>query len=132
MPKELFWLTLTVVLTGVLWLPYILDRIATRGLMGAMANPRPDDAPQSIWAARLTAAHGNAVENLVVFAPLVLTAHALGIASATTAFAAALYFWARLVHAVVYTLGVPVLRTLSFAGGFVGQVLFVLAIFGLR
>ena len=132
MPKELFWLTLTAVLTGVLWLPYILDRIATRGLMGAMANPRPDDAPQSIWAARLTAAHGNAVENLVVFAPLVLTAHALGIASATTAFAAALYFWARLVHAVVYTLGVPVLRTLSFAGGFVGQVLFVLAIFGLR
>jgi uncharacterized MAPEG superfamily protein len=132
MPKELFWLTLTVALTGVLWLPYILDRILVRGLMGAMANPRSDDAPQSTWADRLIAAHGNAVENLVVFAALVLTAHALGIASATTAFAAALYFWARLVHAVVYTLGVPVLRTLSFAGGFVGQVLFVLAIFGLR
>ncbi len=42
MPKELFWLTLTTVLIGVLWLPYILDRIVVRGLMGAMANPRPD------------------------------------------------------------------------------------------
>lgn len=129
MPKELFWLTLTAVLTGLLWLPYILDRIVARGLMGAMANPGVDDAPQSAWAVRLTAAHSNAVENLVVFATLVLTAHVLGIADATTAFAAALYFWARLVHAVVYTLGIPVLRTLSFAGGFVAQVLFVLAIF---
>jgi uncharacterized MAPEG superfamily protein len=30
---------------------------------------------------------------------------------------------------VVYTLGIPVVRTLSFAGGFVAQVLLVLAIF---
>lgn len=132
MPKELFWLTLSAALTGVLWLPYTLDRIIVRGLMGAMANPRSDDAPQSAWADRLIAAHGNAVENLVVFAALVLTAQALGIANATTAFAAALYFWARLVHAVVYTLGIPVLRTLSFAGGFVAQLLLVLAIFGMR
>jgi uncharacterized MAPEG superfamily protein len=129
MPTELFWLTLTVALTGLLWLPYILDRILVRGLMGAMANPRPDAAPQSAWADRLMGAHGNAVENLVVFATLVLTAHALGIATATTAFACALYFWARLVHAVVYTLGVPVLRTLSFAAGFVAQVQLFLAIF---
>src|SRR5690242_10326652 len=102
MPTELFWLTLTVALTGLFWVPYILDRIVVRGLVGAMANPRADAAPQSAWADRLMAAHGNAVENLVVFATLVLTAHALGIANPTTAFACALYFWARLVHAVVY------------------------------
>lgn len=129
MPTELFWLTLTVALTGLFWLPYILDRILVRGLAGAMANPRADAAPQSAWADRLMAAHGNAVENLVVFATLVLTAHALGIANPTTAFACALYFWARLVHAVVYTLGIPVLRTLSFVAGFVAQVQLFLAIF---
>ena len=39
MTKELLWLTLTAILTGVLWVPYILDRIMVRGLMGAMANP---------------------------------------------------------------------------------------------
>jgi len=131
MPKELFWLTLTTVLIGVLWLPYILDRIVVRGLMGAMANPRPDAAPQSPWADRLMRAHDNALENLVIFAVLVLTAHALGIANAITAFACVLYFWARLAHVVVFTLGIPVLRTLSFAGGFIAQGLLVLTIFKL-
>ncbi len=129
MSTELFWLVLTVTMTGLFWVPYILDRILVRGLMGAMANPTPKDQPQSAWAQRLMAAHTNAVENLVIFAPLVLTARALGIATAMTAFACALYFWSRLAHAVVYTLGIPVLRTLSFAGGFVAQVLLVLAIF---
>jgi uncharacterized MAPEG superfamily protein len=129
MSNELFWLVLTIAMTGLLWLPYILDRIMVRGLMGAMANPSPTDKAQSPWARRLMAAHVNAVENLVVFAPLVLTARALSITTAVTAFACALYFWSRLVHVVVYTLGIPVLRTLSFAGGFVAQILLVLAIF---
>jgi uncharacterized MAPEG superfamily protein len=115
MSTELFWLVLTVAMTGLMWVPYILDRITVRGLMGAMANPSPDDKAHSPWAQRLMAAHTNAVENLVIFAPLVLTVRALGIATAVTAFACALYFWARLAHVVVYTLGIPVLRTLSFA-----------------
>jgi uncharacterized MAPEG superfamily protein len=131
MSNELFWLVLTVAMTGLMWLPYILDRIMVRGLMGAMANPSPSDKAQSPWARRLMAAHTNAVENLIVFAPLVLTARALSIATAVTAFACALYFWARLAHAAIYTLGIPVLRTLSFAGGFVAQALLVLAIFKL-
>ena len=38
MSRELMWLTLTVILTGVMWIPYILDRIIVRGLMGAMAS----------------------------------------------------------------------------------------------
>ena len=121
-------------MTGLLWVPYILDRIMVRGLMAAMANPSPKDKPQSAWAQRLLAAHTNAVENLVVFAPLVLTARALGTATGATgatAFACALYFWARLAHVVVYTLGIPVFRTLTFAVGFVAQVLLVLAIFEL-
>jgi uncharacterized MAPEG superfamily protein len=129
MSNELFWLVLTIAMTGLLWLPYILDRIMVRGLMGAMANPSPTDKAQSPWARRLMDAHVNAVENLVVFAPLVLTARALSITTAVTAFACALYFWSRLAHVVVYTLGIPVLRTLSFAGGFIAQVLLVLAIF---
>jgi uncharacterized MAPEG superfamily protein len=131
MSTEMFWLMLTVAMTGLFWVPYILDRIMVRGLMAAMANPSPKDRPQSAWAQRLMAAHINAVENLVIFAPLVLTARALSIATATTAFACALYFWARLAHVVVYTLGIPMLRTLSFAAGFVAQVLLVLAIFKL-
>jgi uncharacterized MAPEG superfamily protein len=131
MSKELYWLILIVAMTGLLWVPYILDRIMVRGTMGAMANPSPTDAPQSAWAQRMNAAHANTVENLVVFAPLVLTAQALNIHTGSTAFACALFFWCRLIYVVVYTAGIPVLRTLAFTGGFVAQVILVLAIFGM-
>jgi uncharacterized MAPEG superfamily protein len=131
MTKELFWLTLTTAMTGLMWVPYILDRCAVCGLTGAMANPSPNDKPQSAWAQRMMAAHINAAENLVVFAPLVLVAHELNIHTGATVFACALYFWSRLAHAVVYTAGIPVLRTLAFTGGFIGQAILALAIFGL-
>ena len=130
MTKELFWLTLTIVLTGLLWIPYILDRIMVRGLMGAMANPSRNDTPQSAWAQRLYFAHTNAVDNLVVFAPLVLILDNLGHSTPATVAACAVYFWARLAHAVVYALGIPVARTLAFAVGFVAQAVLALAVFG--
>jgi len=125
----LFWLTATVILTGVLWIPDILDRAMVRGFMSAMGNPSPNDKPQSHWAMRLYFAHTNAVENLVIFAPLVLILDALNISTQTTIIACAVYFWARLAHAILYTIGVPVLRTLAFSVGFVAQVVLVLAIF---
>jgi uncharacterized MAPEG superfamily protein len=107
--------------TGLLWLPYIIDRILVRGLVDAVGyaeNPKP----QSPWAQRLMKAHANAVENLVVFATLVLLANALGVTGPAIAASAAVYFWARLVHAAAYAFAVPWLRTLSFAVGFLSQV----------
>ena len=131
MSRELFWLTLTVAMTGLIWVPYILDRFAVRGIWGTLDNPRPGDKPQSPWAQRMMAAHVNAAENLVLFAPLVLTAHALGISTGATAFACGLYFWSRLAHVVVYTLGIPVARTLAYTGGWLALAILVLAIFKL-
>ena len=120
MKTELLYLTLVTALTGLLWLPYILDRIATRGLLDAVGYPE-NPKPQSPWAVRLMRAHDHAVENLVVFAALVLVAHAAGISNGVVAGAAVVYFWARLVHAVAYTFAVPWVRTLAFAVGFVAQ-----------
>lgn len=131
MSKELLWLTLTVILTGLLWLPYTLDRIKVRGLMGAMANPSRNDTPQSPWAQRLYFAHTNAVDNLVIFAPLVLILDNLGHSTPATVLACAVYFWARLAHAIVYGFGIPVARTLAFAVGVACQVTLALAVFGL-
>jgi uncharacterized MAPEG superfamily protein len=130
MSHELTWLTLTIILTGVLWVPYILDRVMVRGLIGAMANPSRHDKPQSPWAQRLYFAHTNAVENLVIFAPLVLILDAQGNSTMSTALACAVFFWARLAHAILYTMGIPVLRTLAFTVGFLAQVALVLAVFG--
>ena len=130
MSRELLWLTLTVILTGLMWVPYILDRIMVRGLMGAMANPSRNDKPQSPWAQRLYFAHTNAVENLVIFAALVLILDDINRSTEATAIACAVYFWARLAHVIVYVMGVPVLRTLAFAVGFLAQAALVLAVFG--
>ena len=65
MTRELFWLTLTVILTGLLWVPYIINRCQVRGLSGAMANPSRSDKPHAEWANRLMFAHDNAIENLI-------------------------------------------------------------------
>ena len=73
------WLTLTVIMTGLMWVPYIVDRAMVRGLKGCMANPSRNDKPQSAWAQRLYFAHTNAVENLIIFAPLVLILDAQGL-----------------------------------------------------
>jgi uncharacterized MAPEG superfamily protein len=129
MTPELFWLTLTVILTGLLWVPYILNRISIRGMMGAMANPSRTDKPHAEWATRLMFAHDNAVENLVIFAPLVLILAELDYSTKWTVYATAVYFWARVAHLIVYMLGVPVFRTLAWTVGFFAQVVLVLAIF---
>jgi uncharacterized MAPEG superfamily protein len=120
MKTELFYLALVTALTGLLWVPYILDRLAVRGLGDAVGYPE-NPKPQSPWARRLMKAHANAVENLAVFATLVLVAHAAGISNGTTALACVVYFWARVVHALGYTFAVPWVRTLAFTVGFFAQ-----------
>jgi uncharacterized MAPEG superfamily protein len=120
MKPELLYLTLAAAFTGLLWLPYILDRIAVRGPMDAVGYPE-NPRPQSGWAQRMQKAHANAVENLVVFATLVLVVNALGISNAAVAGACMVYFWARVVHAAAYTFAIPWVRTLAFAVGFGAQ-----------
>jgi uncharacterized MAPEG superfamily protein len=130
MTKEMYWLVLTAAMTGLLWVPYILDRMMVRGMAGTLANPSPTDKPQSPWARRMIASHTNTVENLAVFVALVLAADAVNVHSGQTVFACALFFWCRLIYVAVYTAGIPVARTLAFAGGFVAQAIMVLAFFG--
>jgi uncharacterized MAPEG superfamily protein len=125
MTSELMSLTWVTTLTAVMWMPYILNMIAVRGLVDAVGYP-DDPKPLSEWAAKMKAAHANAVENLVVFAALVLIANAAGVSNSTTVLACQLYFWARLVHLLSYTFAIPWVRTLSFVAGFVCQMAIVL------
>ncbi len=118
---ELFWLTLTILMTAVIWVPYIANRLIEDQPWPALMNPQPDLRPKAQWAERLMRAHDNAVENLVVFAPLVLMVHVTGMSTALTANACILYFFARLIHLLLYTFGVPFFRTLAFFIGFLCQ-----------
>ena len=125
MTPELTKLTWVLALNALLWIPYILNQIMVQGLVDAVGYPE-NPRPLSAWAERAKKAHYNAVENLVVFAALVLVANALDISNNATTSAAAAYFWARLVHYVVYTAGIPWVRTLSYAVGWVCNVLLIL------
>ena len=127
---ELSFTALTAALTGSLWIPIIVNRLREMGVWKALKNPEPDVRPHAQWAYRLANAHRNAIENLVVFAPLALGVHMLGLGSAATAAAASLFFWSRLAHVLIYTFGVPLLRTVAFLVGFGAQATMLLRIVG--
>ncbi len=125
MSSELLSLTYVTALTAVIWMPYVINTIMVRGLITAVGYPE-DPAPLSPWAAKMKAAHANAVENLVVFATLVLIANAAGVSNETTVMACTVYFWARVLHLVSYTLAIPWIRTVAFVIGFGCQAALVL------
>ena len=73
------------------------------------------------WAARVRRAHANLIENLAPFAILVLVAHAAGLANETTAQGATIFFFARVAHFLVYSAGIPYVRTLAFGVALLGE-----------
>jgi len=121
MTIELKYLTWIALFTALMWIPYILNMIIVRGLIDAVGYPE-NPKPLAFWAIRMKGAHSNAVENLVVFAVLVLVAHVAGANNETTALACAVYFWARVVHFAVYSFRIPWIRTLAFVTGFGCQI----------
>ncbi|MDP6708020.1 MAG: MAPEG family protein [Alphaproteobacteria bacterium] len=120
---ELRLLTYTAFICLILWIPYILGVIKTRGMGRAMGYPSgvADDLPE--WAQRANRAHMNLVENLAPFAILVLVAHLIGVSNTYTVVGAQLFFWARVVQSVVMIVGIPMLRTPAFAVGWIGNLL---------
>ena len=72
------------------------------------------------WGGRASRAHKNMIENLVLFAALVLIAAAAGKTNAMTLLGAQIFFYARIGYAVVYIAGIPWLRTGVWAVSIVG------------
>ncbi len=130
MTTELSYLMLTAILTGVLWIPAVLGQVASRGML------TPDDyvtlptSPLKDWAIRANRAHINAVENFAQFAAVVIVAHLLGYNTGLTAACAAIFFWARLAHAVIFIAGVKQLmaRTLLFTVSWAAWLVMTLAV----
>ena len=126
MTTDLWMLVLSAVLCLVLPLPYLMARGMTPGGVAWGLGNREEDFRFPAWAGRAERAHRNLVENLAPFAILVLVAHVTGRANATTALGATLFFWSRLLHAVIYLAGIPYLRTAVFSVSIVGDVLILL------
>lgn len=127
---ELYWLTLTVLLTACLWLPYILKLITQVGLVAAVTDANASRDFDANWATRASKAHSNAVENLVIFAPLAMVVGLLELGTALTAGAAMVFFFARLAHFICYVAGIALLRTLAFAVGWACTIIMGLRLLG--
>jgi len=122
MTTDLWYLAFTAMLTAALWIPYIACQVMTNGLLAPENYVDPTPRPVPLWGQRAHRAYLNAVECFAPFAALVIVAHIAGKADAMTAFWATCYFWLRLIHAVVFWLAVPFVRTLVFTLGFVAVI----------
>jgi uncharacterized MAPEG superfamily protein len=129
--STLEWLAATALMTALFWVPYVLERMVALGVFGSMKPVEPEDElKQALWARRAKRAHYNGVENLAVFATLVLVAFAMGKGEQHEILVASqVYFWARLVHFPAEAFGVTGVRTMAFLAGFGAQVAVALRIF---
>jgi uncharacterized MAPEG superfamily protein len=122
MTPELHLLVWTVVLTVVQMLVAV-TAANTQIPLTTLAQNRENLPELTDWAGRAQRAHRNMLENLPLFIGLVLVAHIAGRANPMTLLGAQLFFWARLVYAVVYVAGVPWVRTAVWAVSAVGLIL---------
>lgn len=105
MSQELLYLLLTAMLTGLLWIPVVIGYVSSRGALTPAGYKVAPTSPLPDWVQRANRAHVNAVENFAPFAAVVLIAHVTAFHTATTAACAAVYFFARLAHAVIHISG---------------------------
>ncbi len=110
MKPELELLVWSVALAFVQVLVAVVGHMLQVGLP-ALAGNREGLPGATGWAGRAARAHRNMIENLALFAALVLIAVVAGKTDSTTLLGAQLFFWARVAYALVYLAGIPWLRT---------------------
>lgn len=117
METAYLYLTLSGALTVLLWTPYILARLFVWGPV-TFLNNYPENFPAEqptppLWAQRTHRAHLNMVETMPAFIAVVLgSGYLVGdVSGAAIGLWAQVFFFARVVHAIVYGLGIPAVRT---------------------
>src|SRR5476649_387482 len=110
MTPDLKYLAYTAILTAALWIPYVVCQVMTNGFLTPPNYVDPTPRPLPLWGKRADRTYLNAVEVFAPFAALVIVAHVTGKADGMTAFWAASFFWLRLLHAIVYLLGIAYVR----------------------
>ncbi|MBP0019586.1 MAG: MAPEG family protein [Cyanobacteria bacterium SBLK] len=105
MSTELFYLVLTAILTGFLWIPFVIGLVGTRGLLTPKDYKVAPTSPLPHWVNRANRAHQNAVESFAPFAAIVLVGAILDVSSPITIACTAIFFFARLGHAIAHISG---------------------------
>jgi len=127
MSTELNMLAYSAILALVLAFPSVIALVMAKGLPFAAGN-RDEPFELPAWGERAQRTHRNMIENLPVFAALVLIAQVVGVSNEATELGAILFFWGRIAHAVTYLAGIPYLRTAAFGVSFAGLLLIALEI----
>jgi uncharacterized MAPEG superfamily protein len=127
MTTELWYLLATSILLSMLWAPPIIGQVMNGGFLTQEDYKKLRDiADYPDWVRRANRAHVNLVEQFGAFAGVILVAHLAGVADGLTAACSAIYFWARIVHAIVFIAGITMmmLRTLVFTAAWAALVVF--------
>lgn len=128
MTADLHYLAYAAVLTWIMLLTASLIRVrgwTPKGFLLAAGNR--DNLPEPTpLAGRADRAAKNMLENLVLFAVVVLVARLGGVAPNDIAPGAAVFFWARVAYFFIYLAGIPHLRTAAWAVGVAGMILIML------
>ena len=122
MKPELMLLVWAVVLMFVQMLVAVTGAYLQVGLTKLVGNR--DDMPKIAgWGGRAERAHLNMVENIALFAPLVLIAVFAGKANAMMLLGAQIFLWSRVAYAVIYVAGIVWLRTIAWFVSVIGLII---------
>ncbi len=121
MKPELNLLMWAVVLTVVQMLVAAQGAMNQVGFMRLVGN-REGMPEITGWGGRAARAHRNMLENLVLFASLVLVAVVVGKTNDMTLLGAQIFFWARLAYAVIFVAGIIWVRTAAWLVSMAGLI----------
>jgi uncharacterized MAPEG superfamily protein len=99
--------------------------------LAELLGPRDQQRPFTVVGGRAARALANLQEALPVFLALALLNLITGTAAAMAITGGWIFLAARVVYVVLYLAGIPVLRTLAWAGGWVGLVMMLIPLLDL-
>lgn len=129
MTPELTYLTYAVILLIAHMFIQATASDLSKGIGWAL-GPQDEQRDPSLLAGRLERALTNYVYNLPAFIALALILKVTDLGTETTAFGAAIWFWARVAYIPAYASGLPLVRSVAWFASLVGLVLMILPLLG--
>ena len=117
--SEVYYLILITLFCGLLWVPYVTERFFRIGIKETCGYGEKNiNIPQ--WASRAKLAHVNLIENLPLFAILIIVITFQDYNNQQTETGSMIFFYSRILHYFIYVFGVPYFRTLFFVASWIG------------
>ena len=120
--SEVYYLILITLFCGLLWVPYVTERFFRIGIKETCGYGEKNiNIPQ--WASRAKLAHVNLIENLPLFAILIIVITFQDYNNQQTETGSMIFFYSRILHYFIYVFGVPYFRTLFFVASWIGLII---------